>query len=80
MVSRDYIFNNILSAMIILTVWSLWSLGESRLDAYVSLYTLEYLVLKAILRPRRSTRDWIAIILVGVFIVAVSIRIYSVVA
>lgn len=79
MASRDHIFNTALAAMVAITVWSLWSLGESRLDVYTSLYTLEYLVAKAVLRPRRAGRDWLLAALVASFFAAVSTRIYSLV-
>ncbi|MEZ0290067.1 MAG: hypothetical protein ABWJ42_03125 [Sulfolobales archaeon] len=78
MISRDYLFNTLLALFVGVSVWSLWSLGESRLDAYISLIVLEYLVLKSIVRPRRVSRDWLAVALILIFIVIASLRIYLV--
>ena len=40
-----------LSTLIVVTVASLSALGESRLDVYLSLFTLEYLVALALFSP-----------------------------
>ncbi|AFH42528.1 MULTISPECIES: hypothetical protein [Fervidicoccus] len=43
------------------------------------MFVLEYAVLKAVVRPRRKGRDWLFIILIAVFAIFVSIRIYEVI-
>lgn len=78
-VSRDHASNTILAIMITITSWFLWEAGEGRVDAYISLYTLEYLVIKAIARPRRIYRDWLALILIAIFILIVGYRVYEVI-
>jgi hypothetical protein len=76
--NKDTLFNLILAILVTITVTSLWSVGESRGDVYISLYTLEYLVLKAVLRPRRKTVDFIAIALLASFMFFVTRRILEV--
>ncbi len=61
-----------------LTVWALWSVGEARLDAYVSLFTVEYLAVKSALRPRRLLGDPVAVALVAVFSAIVAARVLEV--
>jgi len=56
----------------------LWINGEKRIDAYISLYTLEYIIIKVTLRPKKIIRDFIAIILIVSFIFFISIRIAEV--
>jgi hypothetical protein len=75
---RNILFNIILGAMIFITVPSLAALGENRLDAYMSLFTLEYLTALAILRPRRRIRDLLALALTSIFAVIVAFRIWEV--
>lgn len=78
MVNRSFISNTLLAALITLTVWALWSLGESRIDAYISLYVLEYAVVKAVLRPRRAGLDWLLLVLIVAFSIIVGFRVYEV--
>jgi len=78
MISRDHLFNTLYMSMVTLTVWALWSVRENRLDVYMSMFVLEYLVLKMIIRPRRLFIDVLAISLFIVFLIFVSIRIYEV--
>ncbi len=63
-----------------MTSWSLWSIGETRIDAYIALYVLEYTVIKAVLRPWRKTRDWLFVALLIVFAICVGYRVYTVLA
>lgn len=79
MISRDHASNTILAIMVMITSWFLWEIGEARVDAYISLYTLEYLVIKAVARPRRVYRDWLALILIALFALIVGYRIYEVI-
>jgi len=76
--NKDTLFNLILAVLVAITVTSLWGVGESRGDVYISLYTLEYLVLKAVLRPRRRTVDFIAIALLASFMFFVARRVLEV--
>jgi hypothetical protein len=78
MISRDHLFNTLYMSMATLTVWALWSVRENRLDVYISMFVLEYLVLKMIIRPRRLFIDVLAISLFIIFLIFVSIRIYEV--
>jgi hypothetical protein len=78
MISRDHLFNTLYMSMTTLTVWALWSVRENRLDVYISMFVLEYLVLKMIIRPRRLFIDVLAIGLFITFLIFVSIRIYEV--
>ena len=75
---RNYLFNLILASLIALTVPPLAALGENRLDVYVSLFTLEYFVCLAVLRPRRRTFDFLALALFLAFAYAVAMRVLEV--
>ncbi len=79
LISRDHASNTILAIMITITSWFLWGVGESRVDVYISLYTLEYLVIKAVARPRRIHRDWLVLVLIAIFILIVGYRVYEVI-
>ncbi len=76
---KNIIFNIVLASMLISTVTILSSLGEARLDVYVSMYTLEYFVAKAILRPRRRMLDLLALALFTIFTVIVSLRVWEII-
>lgn len=73
--NKNALFNLVLGAMIAVTVPVLAALGESRLDAYVSIFTLEYFVSLAVIRPRRRTRDFLAGALLAVFFLIVGFRV-----
>lgn len=77
---RNYLSNTVLSSLMLFTVPILWSLGEARLDVYVSMFTLEYFVVKALFNPRRITRDYLALALFTVFAFIVSYRVLQVLA
>lgn len=77
--NKNMLFNLILAVMIIITVTALGAIGESRLDVYISLFTLEYFIGLAVLRPRRRTLDFLAIALLIIFIIIVGIRIIEVI-
>jgi len=79
-VHRNYLSNTVLSSLMLFTVPILWSLGEARLDVYVSMFTLEYFVVKALFNPRRITRDYLALALFTVFTFIVSYRVIQVLA
>jgi len=75
---RSLLANTLLALAVTATTWVLWSLGESRVDAYTSLYALEYTLIKALLRPRRVVLDIPWLILLALFTVAVAYRIAGV--
>ncbi len=75
---RSLLANMLLTLSITITTWVLWSLGEFRVDAYTSLYALEYTIIKAILRPKRITVDIPWLILLVLFTIAVTYRIVGV--
>lgn len=77
--NKNVLFNLILAIMIITTVVALGAIGETRLDVYISLFTLEYFIGLAVLRPRRITLDFLAIALLIIFIIIVGIRIIEVI-
>lgn len=76
--NKNLLFNLILGAMITLTVPILGALGEMRLDAYISMFALEYFVAMAVLRPRRRTIDLLAIILLSIFFIIVGVRVIEI--
>ena len=73
--NKNLLFNIVLGGMITLTVPILGALGETRLDAYVSMFTLEYFIATAILRPRRRIKDILALILLIIFSLIVGFRV-----
>lgn len=75
---RSILFNTLLAIFITITTAFLWIVGESRADAYISIYTLEYLVLKAVIRPKKTVRDFIAVALLATFIFFVARRVIEV--
>ncbi len=75
---RDYLANAFLAFAIFTTFWVLHSLGEGRVDAYISMYTLEYFVMKALFKPRRVGRDYLALTLFIIFTIIVAFRILEV--
>lgn len=75
---RGMLSNTVLAMLVTLTVTSLWALGESRFDAYVSIYALNYMIVKSVLRPRRKAPDFLAISLLLAFSVAVALRVLEV--
>ncbi|MEM0111778.1 MAG: hypothetical protein QXK90_03320 [Candidatus Parvarchaeota archaeon] len=77
--NKNLLFNIILAVMIIVTVAALAAIGEMRLDVYISLFTLEYFVGIAVLRPRRRAQDFLAIALLIIFLVIVGIRVAEII-
>ena len=77
-IDKSFLANTVLATLVGLITWSLWSIGERRIDVYVALYTLSYLVIKAVLNPRRKGLDWLAVALTIVFFVCVAYRVYEV--
>ena len=51
---RHILFIILLAAFLLLTVVIFVAAGEVRLDVYMSVFTIEYLALVEILRPRRK--------------------------
>jgi hypothetical protein len=75
---KNILFNIVLGSMIVPTVAILSALGEARLDVYVSMYTLEYFVAKAVLRPRRRFFDVLGLLLLTVFSIIVGVRVWEI--
>ncbi len=75
---REHLANTALAMLITLTTWALWSVGEGRVDAYISAFTVEYLAVKSVLRPRKLFKDLVAVILVLIFTFIVAIKVYEV--
>ncbi len=75
---RSYVANTILALLITLTVWGLWSIGETSIDAYLAFFVLEYTIVKTILRPRRAGLDWLFVLLLMIFFTCVGFRVYEV--
>jgi len=75
---KNHLSSLIFSCLALFTVPILWFLGENRLDVYISMYTLEYFVVKAVFNPRRVTRDCLAAALFIIFAVIVSNRVLQV--
>jgi hypothetical protein len=75
---KNILFNIVLGSMIVPTVAILSALGEARLDVYVSMYTLEYFVAKAVLRPRRRFVDALGLLLLTAFSITVGIRVWEI--
>ncbi|MCC6051907.1 MAG: hypothetical protein LM585_01545 [Fervidicoccaceae archaeon] len=76
---RALLFNAILPLGYGLIVMGLGFLGESRLDAYLSLLTLWYFVLYLIIRPPRRTYDLLGLGLLAMFFYFVTLRILSII-
>jgi len=75
---KNILFNIVLGFMIVSTAVLLSSLGEIRLDVYISMYTLEYFVVKAVLRPRRRFFDILGLALFLIFSIIVCFRIWEI--
>jgi hypothetical protein len=75
---KNILFNIVLGSMIVSTVAVFSGLGERRLDLYVSMYTLEYFVAKAILRPRRRFFDVLGLVLFITFSAIVSSKVWEI--
>jgi hypothetical protein len=75
---KNILFNIVVGSMIVSTVAILSALGEARLDVYVSMYTLEYFVAKAVLRPRRRFVDALGLLLLTAFSIIVGVRVWEI--
>uniref|UniRef100_A0A7C3ETB1 Uncharacterized protein n=1 Tax=Candidatus Methanomethylicus mesodigestus TaxID=1867258 RepID=A0A7C3ETB1_9CREN len=75
---KSQISNLVLGSFIFATVWALSSLGEGRIDVYVSMFALEYFVCLAVFRPRRRCFDFPAALLFGAFALIVSLRVIEI--
>ena len=76
--NKNQIFNIALAAMFTVTISAFSALNESRIDAYVSMFTLEYFVCLALFKPRRRWADVLAYGLFAVFSVIVAFRVLEV--
>jgi hypothetical protein len=59
-------------------VSALAALNESRLDVYVSMFTLIYFAATAVFRPRRRTWDFLALALLAAFTYVVAVRVLEI--
>jgi len=59
-------------------VSALAALNESRLDVYVSMFTLIYFAATAVFRPRRQTWDFLALALLAAFTYVVAVRVLEI--
>ncbi len=75
---RNALFNTTLAAMVAISVWALSSLGEAKLDVYVSVLTLVYFVCIAVFRPARAFFDIPAAALFAAFAAIVALRVMSI--
>jgi hypothetical protein len=75
---KNILFNIVLGFMIVSTAVILSGLGEMRLDVYISMYTLEYFIAKAVLRPRRRFLDILGLALLLIFSIIVCFRIWEI--
>ena len=76
--NKNQIFNIALAAMFTVTVSAFSALNESRIDTYVSMFTLEYFVCLALFRPRRMWVDVLAYGLFAGFSAIVALRVLEV--
>ena len=61
-----------------MAVSALAALNESRLDVYVSVFTLIYFAATAVFRPRRRTWDFLALALLAAFTYIVAVRVLEI--
>ena len=61
------------------TVVVLAALGESRLDVYVSLFTVEYFASSALFQPRRKFLDIVGGVLFLVFCFIVALKVWEII-
>lgn len=80
---KHYLILLILSIMISLTIAAFAALGENRLDVYISVFAIEYLVLIEIFRPRRkfisfSGLDFLSLGLLIIFSIIVARKVIEI--
>lgn len=75
---RHIIYLTTLALMITLAVSALAALNESRLDVYVSMFTLIYFTAAAVFRPRRRIWDFPAYALLAAFTYIVTVRVLEI--
>ncbi|MEM0358325.1 MAG: hypothetical protein QXL77_08170 [Candidatus Bathyarchaeia archaeon] len=75
---RQSLYLTTLAVLNTVAVSALAALNETRLDVYVSIFTLIYFALKAIFRPRRRTWDFLAAALLITFAYIVAIRVLEI--
>jgi Ca2+/Na+ antiporter len=75
---RHALYLIILTALITIAISTLAALNEYRLDVYISLITLIYFTTSAIFRPKKRTKDFLAIALLIIFLYFVALRIIEI--
>ncbi|MEM0471703.1 MAG: hypothetical protein QXI22_09215 [Sulfolobales archaeon] len=78
MSSWNFHSNALLALMVVLSAWILWSIGEPRVDAYIALYTIWYLIIKMLLKPKKLYKDPLLAVLLTVFAATVAYRVVEV--
>jgi Ca2+/Na+ antiporter len=67
-----------LTALITIAISTLTALNEYRLDVYISIITLIYFTTSAIFRPKKRTKDFLALTLLIIFSYFIALRIIEV--
>jgi len=75
---RTYILT--LAFFLLASTVALNALNESRLDAYISFFTIDYFVASAIFRPRRRTFDFVGAALFAAFVFIVTLKVTEILA
>lgn len=75
---RQTLYLTTLGLLITVATSALAALNETRLDVYVSMFTLVYFVANAVYRPRKRTRDFLALALLVVFAYIVANRVLEI--
>lgn len=78
-VNKQKLYILILGALMLSTVVILSAIGESRLDVYVSLFTVEYFACTALFQPRRKYFDVVGGGLFIVFCYIVAAKIWEII-
>jgi len=67
-----------LTALITIAISTLAALNENRLDLYISMITLIYFTTSAIFRPKKRTKDFLALTLLILFTYFITLRIIEI--
>jgi hypothetical protein len=74
---KEYI--SLLGGLLMLIVVSMTALGETRLEVYLSLFTVCYFAATALYRPRKRFYDIVGAALFLVFMIIVSIKVLEII-
>jgi hypothetical protein len=73
---KSYILT--LALLLMVSTVALSALRETRLDAYISIFAIDYFVASAIFRPRRRTIDFVGIALFIAFTYIVALKVMEI--